>query len=558
VGRYAAVDRRKAAGATYTPPALARFLATHVVAAARPGLDRKRLSLLDPALGDGALALALLAALRDQTQARLELRGFETSAAAAEAARRRLGEQFPDVAVDIRVEDFLAAQTGGQVAPCDLLIANPPYVRTQVIGAEVAQQLAARFGLTGRVDLYHAFVLAMVAALEEGGVIGAITSNRFLCTRGAAALRRALVEQVALRQVWDLGDTKPFDAAVLPALLVGVRRAGAAEGAPPRLTTLYECAAPAVEACPDLTSCLDRDGVVSLPDGRRFRVRQGTLAYERPEEVWRLSSPAVDRWRQRVADHTCRRLGSLGKVRVGVKTTADDVFIRDDWDALPPDQLPELLRPLITHHAATRYCARPGRRRIAYPHLATPQGRTVAELDDYPNMARYLAQHRERLASRAYLREAGRRWYELWVPHDPAAWERPKLVFRDICQQPTFWLDESGAVVNGDCYWLGCEPAEADGLWLALAVCNSSFIETYYDLTFNNRLYGGRRRFMSQYVEAFPLPAVDDELGRRIGVLARERYAEGAQSTATAAMEAEIDQLVWRAFGFTGVGDGPG
>jgi len=44
---------------------------------------------------------------------------------------------------------------------------------------------------------------------------------------------------------------------------------------------------------------------------------------------------------------------------------------------------------------------------------------------------------------------SGREWYEIWVPQDPAAWDQPKLVFRDISEEPMFWIDHDGAVVNG-------------------------------------------------------------------------------------------------------------
>ena len=77
----------------------------------------------------------------------------------------------------------------------------------------------------------------------------------------------------------------------------------------------------------------------------------------------------------------------------------------------------------------------------------------------------------------------------------------PKLVFRDISEQPTFWLDFEGSVVNGDCYWLTPESQGSDDrLWLAAAVANSTFIESFYDHRFNNKLYAGRRRFITQYV----------------------------------------------------------
>ena len=102
----------------------------------------------------------------------------------------------------------------------DAVIANPPYVRTQVLGAAAAQELARRFGLTGRVDLYHAFVKAIANVLKPGGVLGLLTSNRFLTVKSGTALRRLLRNEFDLEAIYDLGDTKLFAAAVLPVIVI--------------------------------------------------------------------------------------------------------------------------------------------------------------------------------------------------------------------------------------------------------------------------------------------------------------------------------------------------
>lgn len=88
-----------------------------------------------------------------------------------------------------------------------------------------------------------------------------------------------------------------------------------------------------------------------------------------------------------------------------------------------------------------------------------------------------------------------------------------------------------------------------DLLWLILAVGNSSFLETLYDHRFNNKLYAGRRRFMTQYVEKFPLPNPETELSRRIVYLAKRIY-DLMPSPNAKNLEEELDQLVWQAFGF--------
>ena len=147
--------------------------------------------------------------------------------------------------------------------------------------------------------------------------------------------------------------------------------------------------------------------------------------------------------------------------------------------------------------------------------------------------------------------EAGRNWYEIWVPQDPSQWERPKIVFRDIADEPSFWIDFSGSVVNGDCYWLTLAKGDdqLDLLWLALAVGNSSFIEKYYDYRFNNKLYAGRRRYMTQYVQKFPLPDPATELSRQIVALTRRIY-DLVPTKDTLELQRELDGLVWQSFGF--------
>jgi len=137
------------------------------------------------------------------------------------------------------------------------------------------------------------------------------------------------------------------------------------------------------------------------------------------------------------------------------------------------------------------------------------------------------------------------------VPQDPAAWSSAKLVFPDISEKPVFWMDTDGGVVNGECYWLKCEKeGEEDLLWLALAVANSTFIEAFYDHRFNNKLYAGRRRFITQYVEQFPLPDPASKEAKAIVELAQAIHA-ALPSAEADRLACELDAYVWRAFGLT-------
>ena len=419
------------------------------------------------------------------------------------------------------------------------------------VGSERAQQLAGMFGLAGRVDLYQAFLLGMAQVLDPAGVAGVIVSNRFMTTKGGGTLRSALRERFDLRQIWDLGDTKLFSAAVLPAVLVARGMASASADAP-RFTSIYEVKEEAEAQALDPIDALACAGVVAVADGRRFCVRHGVLdASADDSDVWRLASESGDEWLATVDRHSWKRFGEIGKIHVGVKTCADKIFIRHDWDSAFGAETPELLRPLTTHHGAGRFRATLPKkvRAILYPHEVVQGNRQATPLENFPKSRAYLESHRTTLESRSYVIEAGRRWYEIWVPQDPQAWSAPKLVFRDISERPTFWIDLDGSVVNGDCYWLAASRADDTGLlWLACAVANSTFAESFYDHRFNNKLYAGRRRFITQYVEQFPLPDPSLPLSQDIITRAQAIY-EANHAPQAREMERELDSLVWQAFG---------
>ena len=559
-GRYSGVSRKKAAGATYTPDSLARFVARQIVTASTLTRGAK-ISVCDPAVGDGMLLASLLRELHEQGHTCVSAFGFDTDPDALVSAERKIRSEFSAAELKLEVRDFLEAAdlpamngdfSSSTREQFDLVIANPPYVRTQILGASRAQALAQSFGLTGRVDLYYAFMLGMRRLLKPGGTLGVIVSNRFMTTRAGQSVREMLQELYELIHIWDLGDSKLFEAAVLPAVVLARTRSKPHVATRPAFTTVYETTLDPIDQADDLVSALGKSGVVAVGDGRRFSIVHGCLDTNGSSSgVWRVSNSEKDDWLARVERHSWGRFSDLGKIRVGVKTTADRVFIRDDWDALPDMARPELLRTLTTHHMARGYRPRDDVRpkEILYTHTVEGGRRTVVDVAVFPNSLRYLEQHRALLERRTYVIEAGRKWFEIWVPHDPLAWSRPKIVFPDISSAPVFWIDLTGSVVNGDCYWIApTADCNADLLWLALAVGNSRFIIDYYDHRFNNRLYAGRRRFITQYVSQFPIPDPSLDESRELIRLAKQIF-ETTPSERASGLAACVSNLVYEAFG---------
>ena len=94
----------------------------------------------------------------------------------------------------MRHKDFLNAVFDNHTVLFDYIIANPPYIRTQILGSEKAQQLSKKSGLSGRIDAYYAFLLCVEMVLKSDGVAGFITSNKFLTIKSGESVRSFMLD----------------------------------------------------------------------------------------------------------------------------------------------------------------------------------------------------------------------------------------------------------------------------------------------------------------------------------------------------------------------------
>ena len=78
---------------------------------------------------------------------------------------------------------------------------------------------------------------------------------------------------------------------------------------------------------------------------------------------------------------------------------------------------------------------------------------------------------------------------------------------------------------------------------------NSTFITEYYDRRVNNKLYAGKRRFMTQYVEQFPLPSLEKTEAREIVQIVNTVVKRGTSATPTEM--SRLNSLVYACFGLT-------
>lgn len=289
--------------------------------------------------------------------------------------------------------------------------------------------------------------------LNDDGVAGYITSNKFLTIKSGTAVRNYMLNNYHIHRITDLGDTKLFNASVLPCIVV-FSKGKTYDRNKVKYTSVYQTSTDVPSrAISNIFDAIYETGCFVIPDGRKYLIQQGILRSAEENTLWNLLSDEIQSWLRKVESKTWMHFSDIGKIRVGIKTTADNVFIGDNWDG-ELSQI-ELLRPLITHRNAGQI--RPSNSsmwKVLYTHTMLDGKKRAVDIDAYPNAKKYLLQHYKQLSGRSYIQKANRNWYEIWVPQNPESWKHRKIVFRDISEKPQFWLDETGAVVNGDCYWI--------------------------------------------------------------------------------------------------------
>jgi len=187
---------------------------------------------------------------------------------------------------------------------------------------------------------------------------------------------------------------------------------------------------------------------------------------------------------------------------------------------------------------------------VLYPHKEINGKVLPVDLNLFPHAKKYLHLHREKLASRTYLQEAGRRWYEIWVHQSPMDFSKIKIITPDISSTNRFALDRKGFFVNGTCFYIILKDQSLETNFAVLALLNSKLIEYFHKMTNGNVLYAKRFRYWSTYLSQYPVPkSLDSEhaLVQKLADHAR-RLETLSLPNDIRELEDDIDRMVYNLF----------
>lgn len=216
-GRQEAIDVIHRATAIYTVPAEIEALLDRLDWPAVGG------RLLDPGAGNGGVLVAALARLPlardDAASAAHAVRGYEFHPVAAAAARRRVAEHLQGrgwttsaaekaAALMVEERDFLLSPV--PVGTFSVIAANPPYWRLANLPADYRVDYELAVPAHAQADLLYAYLQRAADVVAAGGLIGLVTSDRWLLNESSAELRRRLGERYGVRDLRRLDSASAF------------------------------------------------------------------------------------------------------------------------------------------------------------------------------------------------------------------------------------------------------------------------------------------------------------------------------------------------------------
>ena len=378
----------------------------------------------------------------------------------------RCRERIKELGIDpteahICVGDFLSAR----VPEVDVVVGNPPYVRYENIPAGQLDYIKKTFPTFHyRADLYIPFFEKTLRALKPGGRHCFICANRWLKNEYGRKLRKLVARCFRLEAIINLERADAFQEDVL--------------------------------AYPAITLISNNIPNPSFDYAEVERVAE--LTYLTPSE---RTTPSDDDWTSAFmsADHiqlyTIEELGF--KIGIGVATGADNIFISSE---LPDLVESELLLPALNAKDLRGDTMSWHQEYLLNPY--TPSGELIS-LSRYPQAARYLESHKERLADRHVARKNTSKWYKTIDRINPQLRTEAKILLPDMSGNRYIFVDEGQFYPLHNLYYVTGHSVRK--LKILSAILMSDIIRQQIGSITNN-MNGGFPRWQSQYLRKLKVP----------------------------------------------------
>lgn len=491
-------------GAVFTRKEVVNFILDLVGYTSDKPLFRRRL--LEPSFGNGDFLVPaierLLASWKKVGRGTNAIASLSDSIRAVELHRETFTKTRNNV-IELLQENGLSSKVATALAGAwlvqgdflltslpdnfDTIIGNPPYVRQELIPDILLAEYRRKYRtIYDRADLYIPFIERSLFSLAQGGQLGFICADRWMKNRYGGPLRQLVADHFHLKIFVDMVDTPAFESDVIayPAITVISRE----KSGPTRIA--YR---PAIErhALRRLSSDLCTKGV--LEKGSAVHELSGVTDRTEPWFLGSKDQRALVR-RLEAALPTIEVAGC--KVGIGVATGADRVFIGlfDKLDVEPDRKLPLVMtRDILGGTVAWRGFG------VINPFA---DGGRLVNLDEYPQLKKYLQRHKTEIVRRHCARKAPTNWYRTIDRITPSIATKPKLLVPDIKGGAHIVYENGSLYPHHNLYYITSDEWDLKALQAVLL----SGIAKLFVSTYSTTMRGGYLRFQAQYLRRIRVP----------------------------------------------------
>ncbi len=436
----------------------------------------------------------------------------------------------------------------------DCIIGNPPYIRQEHI-KDLKPLLQKQYQdfYNSSSDIYTYFFALAYHLLKEKGFSAFITSNKYARAKYGAKLREWLLKKTTIVSYMELNALKVFESAAVDTSIMNFIKQ-----TPPKESDFkyYEPTPNDKENLKNTPSLLMRQNALSTES---FIFANATLLDLR-DKIESVGTPLKDWGIQ---------------INYGIKTGCNEAFIiptekrdeilkncddtqKDEKGMSERERTKELIKPILRGKDIKRYSYEWADLWVINTH----NGYTSAlkskippiDIAKYPAIKVHLDAHYDTIVTRS---DQGDTPYHLRNCAYLEDFEKEKIVYGEIVQEPRFYLD------NGECE-LGGFYAEATSFILTgehlhylLGMLHSKLI-TFAFKTFyaGGGLGESGYRYKKAFIERLPIPKITEknqELARKITDCAERilKSKEKDPKANTQRLEKEIDALVYQLYNLT-------
>ncbi|MGL2702472.1 DUF7149 domain-containing protein [Helicobacter pylori] len=436
----------------------------------------------------------------------------------------------------------------------DCIIGNPPYIRQEHI-KDLKPLLEKQYHdfYNSSSDIYTYFFALAFNLLKEKGFNAFITSNKYARAKYGAKLRELLLKKTTLVSYMELNALKVFESAAVDTSIIHFIKQA----------PLKESVFKYYEPTPN-----DKDDLKNTPS---LLMKQNALQ----TESFIFANTTLLDLRDKM-ENSGIPLKDWGiQINYGIKTGCNEAFIiptekrdeilkncddaqKDEKGMSERERTIELIKPILRGKDIKRYSYEWADLWVINTHngyTSAPKSKIPPiDIEKYPAIKAHLDSHHDAIVTRC---DQGDTPYNLRNCAYLEDFEKEKIVYSEIVQEPRFYLD------NGECE-LGVFYAEATSFILTgehlrylLGMLHSKLI-TFAFKTFyaGGGLGESGYRYKKAFIERLPIPKITEknqELADKITALVDKILQSKAKDPKanTQELEKEIDALVYQLYHLT-------